>query len=196
MSSEQAVFDRVSLSVRHAAAKESTRYAYAGVHLERGGRAVATDGKVLLVVEPSTDKADPLPKAMRPAMPEPVTMSTDTVEVVRKALPKRKQWDTHPRRLFAIQVNGQHEAVTQDSRHTFEPILGDFPAYMDVVPKGEPTAKIRLGVPQLMQILKALKEAGAESFLLELHGHDKPAKISATTHEVRRVWGLIVPRSE
>lgn len=142
------------LAARHAASTDPTRYNLHGVLIESDGAAIATNGHFLIHV---TGSADAVGEG-EPELRETIA-ALGTVDAMRKDIAKSSGAEID---ADATNANGQiHYTIdgfNGQSARIGERIDGEYPAYRQVLPKGDPTVAIGINFAYLDAIHKALKE--------------------------------------
>lgn len=194
--------DRSSLAVVQAVAREKSRYAINHLHITSDGTAVATDGRMLMSVEPPdsgegggalpregvlipADAAKRLEKQLR-------TQKADSARVVACSATDGKGGPT-----LTVEANGNGSVAREQIA------LGDgtFPDYRAVLPKiGRQTVRVCLDLALLRRLVtafeKAAKDSGVASPNIELlvSPGNKPVLARCRLgEENRRALGLIMP---
>ena len=148
-----------------AASKEGTRYAINGVAVvEREGHffLAATDGRSLTLVRAYPDDRDDTYAGTSNARVYPVA----AFAAARKAGKRKAE--------AALMLNGAAH-VNSDGAHTEFAILDRaFPDVVNVIPKGEPVATVKLNAEYLARLQEALGANGVE---VRLHGAGLPLTI-------------------
>ena len=193
--------------------KDDGRYAISAVRLEPDGTTAATEGHVLLAVEPCGLKDEDFPETKTSAdVPDTgMVIPCEIVKDVIRNLPK-----TAPRSaLLAAKLTAadkdytelttmNHSRVKSEGAHV-DPDGPKFPAWRDMIPRVDAEAAeyvtINLGVPVLKQLLDTLAKIGhADLHAITLLIPKAPEKsvvfygrAASPTGEVRSYAGVIAP---
>ena len=163
------VYARLETPIHEAASSENARFAIKGVMLrEEPGRfpvAVATDGKVLAIVQAGTDKGTRDAQAIVPVA---------AVKVARGAKTRK---GGGPAPVVVADVRNASCEVTDPKTGaavTHRTIEGTFPPYQDVVPKfpvgAKSAAVVSLNAETLHRLANAIgAEGGAVHLLVEMN---------------------------
>ncbi len=207
------LLNRANLEIGALCSDDDMRFNLGGVYVGPEGQTVATNGHYLGVVS-----ACPLPAEEFPSgsgyypSDEPLKgfiMPKQAAAAIAKALPKRS---TVPI-LSAAAIDVAHTNVNGEIRvHAVGPgrdmpgashydkILGEFPDYTQVLPKGEPAATIGLNVDYLEKICRTMKRCGVTGGVkLEIMARDglpddcSPVRISAKNDQGQEITVVLMP---
>ena len=168
------LIDAVGLGVVGVADKNDGRYAISAVRLEPDGTTAATDGRVLLAVEPCGLKDEDFPETKTSAdVPGTgMVLPCEIVKDVIRNLPKTaSRTALLAAKLTAADKDYTELTTTNLSRVKSEGAHVDpdgpgFPAWRDMIPRVDAEAAeyvtINLGVPVLKQLLDTLTKIGHE----------------------------------
>lgn len=184
------------------ASTDETRPALCGVRLEGNGRAVSTDGCVLIVVESPAMPAEEFPAV--PGSPftfqsEPVTVPVKPLLEAAKATPRN---GTLPvlHHVAVGAVEGRPDAVRlvatdldRFADSTVKALDRFYPDYQKVIPTGDPVVTIGFRVDVFEKVLKALKLGGATTFSLAIRTPLGAAVFESVGCLDRKLSGLVMP---
>jgi DNA polymerase III sliding clamp (beta) subunit (PCNA family) len=190
--------DKRILGLCDIARKDGVISALAGVRFEKG-KAVATDGYRLLIIEAEEPRLDDIPRV---AGQEPVALENVTVrakDLVRAVKPIKRNkhvevlntaWTVKAEEGFVRLVTTDLETTSIiDSRI----IENSYPDYEKVIVKEEPKGVVRVDVKLLEGLLSAVRKAGVAHIDLEFHGELKPLQIKGKDFKEREVTALVMP---
>lgn len=194
--------DRKSLAVHHVAG-EKGRYAINGVLLETDGTTVATDGKMLLVIQPSKQDEGKELVAPKEHFVIPLGFARD----VHKAIPKVHQ-SSGGKFDYATITEAKQDKLSLRIQNVgvqlmeTKPESGDYPKWKDLIPSiQKETMRFCLGLEVLERLVKVLKEVlpknngrttSSVEFLVE--GPKKAIGIRAQAGDGgRRMIGVLMP---
>lgn len=179
-------------SVLKAVSTDETRYMLNGVHLEetkQGLKAVATDGKILAIVEDvsAAIKVEDFPANVMPKDAEnsakSATVPTEAIESIIKALPKNKRYGPPVLQSVAVIMGSKHTTlgVTDLESPTVKVatnIEGVFPNHERVIPKGKPTLTIKFAPGLMIRACQIANSFGLDAMKLEFTDNFSPVKIT------------------
>lgn len=192
------------------ASPEPSRYALMGVRLEeeKGGtsRAIATDGKIMAVVEcaaPVKPEDRPLYQGAADApngAPAALVPARDLAAALKScAAPKRS---SVPCLAFPAVVLGENETsvfgtdLEKHSAARLRNLEGSFPAWKEVLPKGKPKATVSLDADRLEQLLAVARAMNPKMPVvrLDVFGEKDAVRVSAQVKGAGVEFsGLIMP---
>jgi hypothetical protein len=196
-------------ALSHCVADHSARFSMTGIQvkeLETGYQLNATDGRILARVNVTTDKPEvPAFLADAPNSAMVGILSADKLTDACKRLPKQKR-NQPESALLAIPTEAAFTLASEDTTYReFVPnVEGRFPDTDMVFPKGEPIARVRLGVKLLQRLLKAAEGVGCDALTFEMRDKSavtqqdigcKPVIVTGTAEDNAAIafTGLIMP---
>lgn len=206
--------DAKSLAVHAVCAAEQGRYSIDCVRLEPDGTTVATDGWMLLAVEPNPQDAGDYPDLVPPAeIPKAgICIPGDVAKEATHNMPKNGSKPILRNALVTVaelpsgvgtsdSKPGKIELTTTDLRRNRK-IGGEvpnvqFPRWKEMVPAPRDKAvTVTLGLPLLEKLVKTLKavqnpESSAVTF--EVEDAEKLIVVSGSAGPGRRFLGVIAP---
>ncbi len=164
------LLDRISLAVHEVAHTEAGRYILDHVHVEQDGTAVATDGKLLLAVEPPDANPDELPVTLVPVdVPESgLNLPAKTCATVVKNLKRSSTFKPILDNAVVTRCDKQlvelsSTDLTHVKREGDVPSEGTFPPWRDMVnqpmpAEDAPVTQIGFSLEVLEKIVKTIKK--------------------------------------
>ena len=163
------LYTKKSLCVRHAASTDPTRYNLCAVHFLKGGATEATDGHMLMRLDPApVDQASTLLDQIPSGDVVPFIGAIDGVEMVAKMIPKKTKTgiDLHYAALDVAETNRNgsadfvvHEIGNPIQRVKVAKIDGEYPNTGQVVPKPAATDRtFAINMALLDRVYRAVKE--------------------------------------
>lgn len=159
---------------------DETRPTLQNVLIEPDGRAMATNGSGLVILEERHPlNLDEYPGAHFPVQREPLTESVllpaESIRAVVKAIPKPLKHGACPILQNAVQVTNGNGHITMgvtdlSTAQTFEiqPAAGPFVPYERVIPQSEPAVKIGMAVEYLAKLVESCKAIDTKYVTLEV----------------------------
>lgn len=157
---------------------------------------VATDGYMLVeVAAPEIEQKD---------IPFDLTGEADPVilppEAVKKALRNVPRKHALPiLRHVGLKTDGRSTTLTTCDVGTTDrveclSIEGKYPDYEQILPQGEPAARIRVNAGYLRQLADYFSTHAENKYVdIEIYAHDKPMILRGTTQEKQTIRGVLMP---
>jgi len=166
------LLDKASLSVYEVADDEPRRYCADHVHVEQDGTTVATNGRLMLAVEPTKDNPDDLPVGLEPVNVPPEGIDIDAATCKSVVANLRSPHIPILANAVITRCDDLVELSSSvDLKHVkregnTKPELG-FPPWREMAARPVPTedapvAQIGLRLDVLEQLVKALKKMTAD----------------------------------
>lgn len=193
-------YNNNNLLVGKIASKDESRPILNGVKFEPEAT-IATDGFKMLIVETPKDvEADDMGDL--PSVNQSnynVVIDKDTVENVRRSLPKKPILPWLKNAYFTDSSDDVAQMITTDGlssqKHSAHVVEGDYPAYAAVIPSGSPLANTHVNVKFLKQLVDTLNQMDIEENTIQInvYADDMPVTITAKTEQDQNVQAVIMP---
>ncbi len=177
--------------------KEPYRQALTGIRFENG-KAIATDGYKLLILELDKTDINDLPKigGQEAIELDNVTVPSKDIKIIAKSIKKSKNIALLNLAWNVKAEDGKVRFITTDldTNEIFDSKLieVDYPKYEKILPTKKPKFKIGVSVEHLEAMATAMRKSGADIITLEFNKPLDPIVLKAKDYD-KNIYGLIMP---